>query len=181
MTLRRKVPIPRKRAKPRLGQSDRRWKSPRCDVRGCTKPQDVRWGEVEFGPIANATGALVYGFGLCCSHATAEADRRFSLFIRERDGECRIRTEKPCVGPLSCCHLLSRRFRSTRWDEGNALSGCAGHHAYWTVNADRWAAWLDNHNTVELARLRTAAFHGDPPDLADVLERYSKYAKEKDE
>lgn len=113
--------------------------------------------------------------GMCKPHAKAEADRRFSLFIRNRDGRCMIPTDKPCSGPLQACHLLSRRFMATRYDEQNCVAGCRTHHAYWTANPDRWAAFLENFlgNDLQLAGLRRRAFNGDDsPDLAEVLARY---------
>lgn len=174
--------IDKEQSKERLARR-RTYKTPRCDVGRCKKPQDVKWttfeGKAKYVGADAWTNAIHHG--MCKSHATAEADRRFSRFIRDRDMECRIKTETGCVGPLQCCHLLSRRFHAARWDEGNAVAGCAGHHAYWTRNPDRWAAWLDENNTVELALLRDRAFHGDPMDVADVLARYPAAKKEKAE
>lgn len=130
------------------------------------------------GPDASYTQNLyATTHQMCKPHAKARADTLFSLFIRQRDGECRIRTDSPCVGPLSCCHLLSRQFLATRWDERNAVAGCAGHHAYWTRNPDRWAAFLEDYlaqNVIldgaeTLASLRSRAFNGEPQDLATVL------------
>ncbi len=140
-------------------------------MRGCKKPQDVKWAAPNYaGNDAE--------YGQCRSHAKAEADRRFSLFIRARDGECRIRTEKPCVGPLQCCHLLSRRFGATRFDPANAVAGCAGHHAYWTANPDRWAAFLEGFvGGIKFDVMRDRAFGGPPPDLADVLASYPAVSK----
>lgn len=139
-------PIARKRAKKRT------WKSPRCQVLRCNKKAEV----------------LTY----CNSHAKSEADRRFSLYIRARDGKCMIPNASPCIGPLQCCHILSRRFLATRWDEQNAVAGCAGHHAYWTRNPDRWAAFVEDRPS--LKSLRRAAFDGETANLAEVLGRYPK-------
>lgn len=175
MGLIRKKPIAKRRAKKRT------YKTPRCDVRGCRKPQDVKWDD--FPPRDGIGGDFPtspLAHGQCRSHAKAEADRRFSLFIRQRDGKCLIPTDKPCVGPLQCCHLLSRRFGATRYDERNAVAGCAGHHAYWTVNPDRWAAFLDTWPRLKfltLHELRQRAFSGDPMDLADVLVRHPAVPK----
>lgn len=191
MTIARKKPLVRKSAKKRT------YKTPRCDVRGCRKPQDVKWimkTTEDFEGVAvswngdeptieryEGRGPWHYFYGMCKSHAKAEADRRFSHFIRQRDGKCRIRTVTPCVGPLSCCHLLSRRFLATRWDEENAVAGCAGHHSYWTRNPDKWSQFLEIMIGVDrLNSLRNSAFCGAPMDLADVLARYPAVPK-KDE
>ena len=171
----RRAPTARRRAKPRA------WKSPRCEVRGCKKPQDVKWGRwindvpIQEFPVDPSKDSRFHAeHGMCRSHSKQEADRRFSRFIRDRDRGCRIRTETGCVGPLSCCHLLSRRFMATRYDEKNAVAGCAGHHAYWTVNPDRWAAYLQGFLGDDVLEwLRALAFGDTKPDLAEVLARYS--------
>jgi 5-methylcytosine-specific restriction endonuclease McrA len=51
------------------------------------------------------------------------------VHIRERDGKC-VRcgaTEK-----LQCCHVLSRRYRLTRWDPDNAVTMCQADHVWQT-------------------------------------------------
>ena len=167
-------PLPKKRKAPR------RYKTPRCDVRGCRKPQEVRWAEIEHGAIANATGALVYGFGMCRSHAKAEADRRFSLFIRQRDGKC-LRCGK--TEGLQCAHICSRRYLSVRWFEWNARALCLGCHKWETEQPlaaeDWWAgvAWgpFGSDEFYPRERLRAMALHGEPEDLAVVLARLGAY------
>ncbi len=37
-----------------------------------------------------------------------------------------------CRGSLQCAHIISRRYRGTRWLRENALCLCAAHHTYWT-------------------------------------------------
>lgn len=65
---------------------------------------------------------------------TREADRLVSLKVRAR-GHCELWLLKPelrCEGPLQACHVLSRRYRATRWLEENLLAGCRAHHVYFT-------------------------------------------------
>ena len=55
--------------------------------------------------------------GWCKTHATQEADRRFSAWVRGYGG-CYGKTEFwqgpeiKCAGHLQCCHLFSRRYRN---------------------------------------------------------------------
>lgn len=51
----------------------------------------------------------------------AEADRVFSLFIRERDkGKPCVTSGKPWREDFQCWHFASRKHLSTRWHEKNA-------------------------------------------------------------
>lgn len=58
-----------------------------------------------------------------------EADRLFSLFIRERDGACRR-----CGGTyaLQCHHLIPRVYRKVRFEPDNGVSLCSACHMYVT-------------------------------------------------
>lgn len=66
-------------------------------------------------------------------------DRMFSVYIRSR---AKWKCEWPTCGKyydpptngLHCAHVFSRRSKLTRWDEGNAMALCYGHHA-----------WADSH------------------------------------
>lgn len=64
-----------------------------------------------------------------------EADKQFSLYIRERDGRCRL-----CgtLNDLQCAHLVSRRYRATRWDPENAWALCRREHMYYTHHPIEW-------------------------------------------
>ena len=60
-----------------------------------------------------------------------QADVRFSLQIRERDGHrCRRCHKIPAKGGLHCAHHFTRRTGATRLDPDNALSLCYGCHQY---------------------------------------------------
>lgn len=67
------------------------------------------------------------------------ADKYFSLYIRERDGnKCR-----KCGGTsgLQCSHFQGRRKEATRFDPENADCLCFGCHAYFTANPYEHVQW----------------------------------------
>ena len=57
---------------------------------------------------------------------TRKLDKLCSEVIRSR-GECAWC--KKTMG-LECCHIFSRRYRSTRWYLGNLVCLCHAHHFY---------------------------------------------------
>lgn len=61
--------------------------------------------------------------------SVATLDRLFSLYIR-RHGECQLwgYWGVQCSSVMQCSHIKSRRFHSVRWDVGNAICVCSGHH-----------------------------------------------------
>jgi hypothetical protein len=67
------------------------------------------------------------------SSLTRKADALASKVVRAR-GYCQMKLglDTPCGGDWQCCHVIGRRYRSTRWDERNLLCGCRDHHVYWT-------------------------------------------------
>ena len=74
-----------------------------------------------------------------------KADREFSLFIRNRDGECVYCHSKE---HLQCSHLFPREELATRWSKWNALTLCARHHKMdrkWSFhrNPVRFFDWLE--------------------------------------
>ena len=109
--------------------------------------------------------------GMCKSHAKAEADRRFSLFIRERDGKCQ-RCGK--TDQLQCAHIVSRRYLSVRWDELNARALCVGCHKWETEQPLASEAWVETILPNRRYQLRMRALNEQPMDLATVLGRYPR-------
>ena len=111
--------------------------------------------------------------GWCKSHATAEADRRFSLWIRRRDGgRCMAcgSTER-----LQCAHIVSRRYRATRWDNDNAVALCSRCHTNYTHHPLEWHEWVDRtFGDAHYGLLRAQALNSPLPDLADVLSEYEE-------
>ena len=109
----KRTPLKPKRAKPR------RTRLPRCQVRGCKR--------------------IARHAGFCKSHATDRADAAIGRVVRSRPGPCEATklwdgARFECSGPFHCCHLVSRKYRNTRWDERNLVKMCASHHAYFDRN-----------------------------------------------
>ena len=87
---------------------------------------------------------------------TRRADRYFSLYIRQRDGQCQAGRSwnQGCEGihNLQCAHGLSRRYYSTRWDPRNAWALCRACHTYFTHHPIEWDMWLEDRLGLELYR-----------------------------
>lgn len=103
------------------------------------------------------------------------ADTMFSKYIRDRDGACRAggTDATKCDGRLQAAHIVSRRYRATRWDETNAMALCGAHHFKFTVNPDEWRAWLRD-NDVDWDALYWLANNNPPEKPADAIERMRK-------
>jgi hypothetical protein len=72
--------------------------------------------------------------------------RAFSLWIRLRDRHCVLQGRGTCGGPLQAGHLISRRYRSTRYDERNVYSQCAAHNRLHSHDAAPYTLWfLENY------------------------------------
>ena len=102
----------------------------------------------------------------------AVADRLFGAIVRSR-GECEIKATGKCPnGPLQCCHIVSRRYRAVRWEESNALAGCAGCHMFMTLRPLHWEQWVDEHLGYEFHVALKARAMGQPnPKLPAVVAR----------
>lgn len=88
-----------------------------------------------------------------------DADRLFSPLIRTRDDwTCRA-CGKPNQTP-QCAHIVSRRYRATRWLAINAVCLCAGCHVGFTYDPIAWEDWCEDHLPGRLAMLKTAARAG---------------------
>ncbi len=79
--------------------------------------------------------------------AKREADKAFSLYIRSRDGRCMLAglDKVRCGGVLQCMHLRTRGDYGLRYDEVNALTGCQGHHVFYTNHPSDWDILLEAH------------------------------------
>lgn len=107
--------------------------------------------------------------GLCKKHAVDEADRLFSLSIRAIN-ECEIDDGKPHTGNLQCCHIFSRSYHAIRWDPRNAVSGCQGHHTFYTHHPEEWDIWRRDWLGEEtFTELRELLLTHRWPDLEVVL------------
>lgn len=105
----------------------------------------------------------------------ADADKAFSLRIRERDGSCRAAGTDgtTCAGNLQCCHLVSRRYRALRWNDIGAIAMCQAHHMRYTRAPLEWERWVDDNEPTgwEWHDLRLLALTSDPEKPADALAR----------
>lgn len=68
--------------------------------------------------------------GLCVPHAEHEADTRFSVWVRRRDGRCTAVgvLDGPCSDGLQAAHGVGRRKQGTRYDPLNVHALCPAHH-----------------------------------------------------
>lgn len=96
-----------------------------------------------------------------------DADRLFSLYIRNRDGwQCRA-----CGSPFNvqCGHIISRRYRAIRFSPQNAVALCAKHHVYFTHRPIEWEAWVEERFPGRLATLKAQALAAHPtPDYEAI-------------
>lgn len=105
----------------------RRTTSPRCIRQRCGKPAKIR--------------------DLCVTHAMREADRLFSVYVRENDGVCTFPkhlSATPCEGPLQAAHGEPRGNYATRYDRRNVHGVCRTHHMMLDSGSKHAlkAAWL---------------------------------------
>lgn len=70
------------------------------------------------------------------------ADRLFSLIVRSRVYCLFHHSGGECAGPLQTCHIVSRTYRSVRWDEDNAFCMCAGAHRLMTNRPLEWERFV---------------------------------------
>lgn len=85
----------------------------------------------------------------------SEADRLFSLWVRDRDGCC---TRCGRSGTLQCHHLISRTYRKVRFDPRNGHAVCKPCHVFLThrpLENDEFAIALVGEET--WAELRAIA------------------------
>ena len=88
-----------------------------------------------------------------------DADRLFSLLIRTRDDwTCRA-CGKPNQAP-QCAHIVSRRYRATRWLSINAVCLCAACHVRFTWDAIAWEDWVEDHLPGRLTMVKQVARAG---------------------
>ena len=108
-----------------------------------------------------------------------QADRLFAAFIKRRDGGCQMVTyaapllgELRCWGPLECAHLIRRGFKSIRWDPRNAVTLCAGHHAWSHQHPIAWRVWCDElRGEYVMRELLHKAYGLEKVDVAAIVEQ----------
>lgn len=94
-----------------------------------------------------------------------EADRLFSLFIRQRDGVC-----QKCGDNwfLQNAHIISRSYRRVRFDPDNCMALCRKCHMYFTPRPIEWEDWCRKRG-IDWDGLRYKALHGPLPDYKEVI------------
>ena len=107
------------------------------------------------------------GYDLCRTHATRLADKNFAAHVRGR-GPCVFRVD--CSGAVQCAHVVSRRYRVTRWNPANALPLCAGHHVYYTHHPLEWEAFIEHMHPGMLADLKKRALTGTKAEAQAEME-----------
>lgn len=106
-----------------------------------------------------------------------KADALFSLIVR-RNGchEAAVSPAHECVGGIQCAHIVSRSYRSTRWDEDNAMGLCAGRHVFYTHRPLEWEDFVAQNWHVARPTLRRRALEAWDGDIESVLVRLAARA-----
>ena len=70
-------------------------------------------------------------------------DKLFSEYVRRRDkGICQRCGANRGWKNLQCVHYHSRRKRSVRFDDANAIAACLGCHQFFHENPDEFKAFM---------------------------------------
>ena len=105
------------------------------------------------------------------------ADKLFSLIVRQRGCADHTDTLTPCAGPKQCAHIVSRTYRSVRWDEDNAFCLCAGAHVFYTHHPIHWEQFVTKRIGADAyADLKTRALARWNGDIEGVLVRLAARA-----
>lgn len=75
-----------------------------------------------------------------------------------------------CSEVLQCAHIVSRRYKATRWKHSNALCLCAAHHVYWTHRPLEWETFvLAKIGVAVYSYLKRFALEERTPDFHAIL------------
>jgi len=101
-----------------------------------------------------------------------DADKWFSQWIRGRDGWACVR----CGSPYrpQCAHLVSRRYRATRWNPQNATTLCSRCHVKFTWDPLAWQDWCEERWPGRLGLMKAMAQAGGVKHDFDELCRVFK-------
>ncbi|MFA5635816.1 MAG: HNH endonuclease [Anaerovoracaceae bacterium] len=100
--------------------------------------------------------------------AMKTADSLFSHLIRDRD-------HHQCVSCgagaeiLECAHILTRSYKTIRYDADNAVTLCHACHQYFTDHPAKWAAWVDDRFPGRRQALREKARNTERIDWSATL------------
>ncbi len=82
-----------------------------------------------------------------------KADKLFSLFIRNRDKVCFLKS-KDCKGAIQCGHLIKRSKMATRYDELNCHALCEYHNYLDNFEHDLYVArFIEKYGSEAYLRL----------------------------
>src|SRR3990167_5354484 len=97
-------------------------------------------------------------------------DSCFSEIIRLRAGKCEETNGKM---NLQCAHLISRSYKSTRWDLDNAICLSRERHKYYTEHPLEWELFLEKKiGSVRLEELKERAIDYKVWTLEELKELY---------
>lgn len=105
------------------------------------------------------------------------ADVMYAHHVRHLlDGLCEFYgvDKVKCNGNLQCAHIISRRYRATRWllNPLNAMPLCMAHHVYYTHHPLEFQELCEMQG-VNYELLRKQALHGEPMNPEDVIAELS--------
>ena len=115
-----------------------------------------------------------------------KADALFAIHIRNpqrctNSSECRSSRADatPAGKAIQCAHIVSRRYRNTRWEEANAIPLCAADHKFFTEHPLEWDDWVEALIGVEAYEELKRKAKGAPcaPTYGEVIARYPEEEK----
>lgn len=117
--------------------------------------------------------------------AVKEADKWFSIYIRNRDIEeygkcpfCRIRAID------NCFHFFSRKVYVTRWEELNAIGSCRGCNMLMEFSPYQFYKWFaDNYGQFSLDQLHhkhSSKVQLKTDTIIAIAERYKRLSNGQD-
>jgi hypothetical protein len=103
-------------------------------------------------------------------------DKLAGALCRSR-GKCQAAGSRKgdCKGPIQWCHIVSRRYLSTRWDMDNCLAMCAACHMFYTYHPVEWENLIVYmFGAEQLERLKYSALKPKPnyDEILAYLKRY---------
>ena len=111
------------------------------------------------------------------SRLKKEADKAFSVFIRQRDRECYTCLKRMFWTNLQCGHFISRAKSATRYDEFNCRAQCMSCNIWRRGNLAEFAARLIQENGLirfnELIQKGRTTKQFTVKELQRIIERYA--------
>lgn len=104
-------------------------------------------------------------------------DEVFSLYVRQRDGQCVQQGLSNCAGGLTAGHLITRVWESTRWSEQNVFGQCMGHNMKHENDPHEFIQWYISEFGLETyeelyQKARDHSTHYSRSDLIDLIKVY---------